>query len=176
MDLEKARAIQSRIDDFTKVMSDLLLTGREAELEFTREELNVVPTPDKSSNLPKPIEFLGAGATSCMQRFVNNLGEGGCSIIVALESRYSDPTFSKLFGKGVHIDRIHGLADALTYEACCLQIVPELSICSMILYLHGHVPGSQIAPYSIPELRLWPLPFQPSARNYNSCSHYFISG
>jgi hypothetical protein len=58
----------------------------------------------------------GAGATSCMQGFVNNLGEDGCSISVALESRHGDPTFSKLFGKSVRIDRIHGLADTLTYE------------------------------------------------------------
>lgn len=58
----------------------------------------------------------GAGATSCTQGFVHNLGEDGCSIGVALESRHGDPTFSKLFGKSVRIDRIHGLADALTYE------------------------------------------------------------
>ena len=58
----------------------------------------------------------GAGATSCMQGFVNNLGEDGCSISIALESRHGDPTFSKLFGKTIRIDRIHGLADALTYE------------------------------------------------------------
>lgn len=58
----------------------------------------------------------GAGATSCLQGFVNNLGEDGCSISVALESRHGDPTFSKLFGKTVRIDRIHGLADTLTYE------------------------------------------------------------
>lgn len=58
----------------------------------------------------------GAGATSCMQGFVNNLGEDGCSITVALESRHGDPTFSKLFGKTVRIDRIPGLADTLTYE------------------------------------------------------------
>ncbi|KAL4199220.1 hypothetical protein AMTRI_Chr03g143820 [Amborella trichopoda] len=61
----------------------------------------------------------GAGATSCMQGFVDNLGEDGCSISVALESRHGDPTFSKLFGKNVRIDRIHGLADALTYERNC---------------------------------------------------------
>lgn len=58
----------------------------------------------------------GAGATSCIQGFVDNLGDDGCSISVALESRHGDPTFSKLFGKSVRIDRIHGLADALTYE------------------------------------------------------------
>ncbi|KAH7658940.1 RNA helicase protein [Dioscorea alata] len=61
----------------------------------------------------------GAGATSCMQGFVNNLGEDGCSITVALESRHGDPTFSKLFGKSVRIDKIQGLADALTYERNC---------------------------------------------------------
>lgn len=58
----------------------------------------------------------GAGATSCMQGFVHNLGEDGSSISVALESRHGDPTFSKLFGKSVRIDRIQGLADTLTYE------------------------------------------------------------
>ncbi|XAR52069.1 RNA helicase [Bertholletia excelsa] len=180
MDLDKARAIQSRIDNFTKRMSDLLRIERDAELEFTQQELNAIPTPDMSSDSPKPIEFLvshgqaeqelcdticnlnavststglggmhlvlfrvegnhrlppttlspgdmvcvricdsrGAGATSCMQGFVNTLGEDGCSISVALESRHGDPTFSKLFGKTVRIDRIHGLADALTYERNC---------------------------------------------------------
>ncbi|KAA8540157.1 hypothetical protein F0562_026849 [Nyssa sinensis] len=180
MDLEKAKAIQSRIDDYTKRMSHLLRIERDAELEFTQEELNAIPTPDESSDSPKPTEFLvthgqaeqelcdticnlnavststglggmhlvlfrvegdhrlppttlspgdmvcvricdsrGAGATSCMQGFINNLGEDGCSISVALESRHGDPTFSKLFGKSVRIDRIHGLADALTYERNC---------------------------------------------------------
>ncbi|XP_043815132.1 DNA-binding protein SMUBP-2 isoform X2 [Manihot esculenta] len=180
MDLEKAKAIQGRIDEFTKKMSELLRIERDAELEFTQEELNAVPTRDESSDASKPIEFLvshgqaqqelcdticnlyadststglggmhlvvfrvegnhrlppttlspgdmvcvricdsrGAGATSCIQGFVNNLGEDGCSISVALESRHGDPTFSKLFGKSVRIDRIYGLADALTYERNC---------------------------------------------------------
>ncbi|KAM7271898.1 hypothetical protein ACFE04_031112 [Oxalis oulophora] len=61
----------------------------------------------------------GAGATSCIQGFVNNLGEDGCSISIALESRHGDPTFSKLFGKSVRIDRIPRLADTLTYERNC---------------------------------------------------------
>ncbi|OMO56477.1 hypothetical protein COLO4_35630 [Corchorus olitorius] len=180
MDLEKVKAMQGRIDEFTKWMSELLQIERDAELEFTQEELNAVPTPDEGSNPSKPIEFLvshgqaqqelcdticnlnavststglggmhlvlfrvegnhrlppttlspgdmvcvricdnrGAGATACMQGFVDNLGEDGCSISVALESRHGDPTFSKLFGKTVRIDRIQGLADALTYERNC---------------------------------------------------------
>ncbi|XP_052195926.1 uncharacterized protein LOC127803596 [Diospyros lotus] len=184
MDLEKAKAIQTRIDNFTKRMSDLLQIERDAELEFTQEELDAVPKPDHSSDSSKPIEFLvshgqaeqelcdticnlnaiststglggmhlvlfrvegnhrlppttlspgdmvcvricnsrGAGATSCLQGFVNNLGEDGCSISVALESRHGDPTFSKLFGKTVRIDRIHGLADALTYERNCEAVM-----------------------------------------------------
>ncbi|KAJ6975150.1 hypothetical protein NC653_031101 [Populus alba x Populus x berolinensis] len=177
MNLEKAKAIQGRINEFTNQMSELLRIERDAELEFTQEELNAVPTLDESSDSSKPIEFLvshgqgqqelcdticnlyavststglggmhlvlfrvegnhrlpptnlspgemvcvricdsrGAGATSCLQGFVNNLGEDGCSISVALESRHGDPTFSKLSGKSVRIDRIHGLADAVTYE------------------------------------------------------------
>lgn len=52
------KAIQTRIDDFTKNMSNLLLIERDAELEFTQEELNAVPTPDENSDSPKPIEFL----------------------------------------------------------------------------------------------------------------------
>ncbi|KAK2992948.1 hypothetical protein RJ640_002287 [Escallonia rubra] len=180
MDLDKARAIQTRIDDFTKRMSDLLRIERDSELEFTQQELDAVPTPDETSDSSKPIEFLvshgqaeqelcdticnlravststglggmhlvlfrgegnhrlppttlspgdmvcvrtcdsrGAGTTSCMQGLVNNLGEDGCSISIGLESRHGDPTFSKLFGKSVRIDRIHGLADALTYERNC---------------------------------------------------------
>lgn len=180
MDLEKAKAMQGRIDEFTKQMSELLRIERDAELEFTQEELDAVPTLDEGSDSSKPIEFLvshgqaqqelcdticnlnavststglggmhlvlfrvegnhrlppttlspgdmvcvrisdsrGAGATSCIQGFVDNLGDDGCSISVALESRHGDPTFSKLFGKSVRIDRIHGLADALTYERNC---------------------------------------------------------
>ncbi|KAJ1411467.1 P-loop containing nucleoside triphosphate hydrolase [Sesbania bispinosa] len=61
----------------------------------------------------------GAVTTSCMQGFVNNLGDDGYSITVALESRHGDSTFSKLFGKNVRIDRIQGLADTLTYERNC---------------------------------------------------------
>ncbi|KAF6141809.1 hypothetical protein GIB67_031876 [Kingdonia uniflora] len=180
MDLEKAKALQSRIDEFANHMSDLLRIERDSELEFTQEELNAVPTPDENSDLSKPIDYLvshgqaqqelcdticnlnaisssiglggmhlvlfrvegnhrlppstlspgdmvcvrtcdnrGTSATSCMQGFVNNLGENGCSISVALESRHGDPTFSKLFGKSVRIDRIPGLADAVTYERDC---------------------------------------------------------
>ncbi|CAD5333209.1 unnamed protein product [Arabidopsis thaliana] len=180
MDSEKVKAIQERIDEFTSQMSQLLQVERDTELEVTQEELDVVPTPDESSDSSKPIEFLvrhgdapqelcdticnlyavststglggmhlvlfkvggnhrlppttlspgdmvcirvcdsrGAGATACTQGFVHNLGEDGRSIGVALESRHGDPTFSKLFGKSVRIDRIHGLADALTYERNC---------------------------------------------------------
>ncbi|XP_010553813.1 PREDICTED: DNA-binding protein SMUBP-2 [Tarenaya hassleriana] len=190
MDLEKAKALQTRIDEFTSLMSELLQVERDAELEVTQEELDVVPNPDENSESSKPIEFLvrhgeapqelcdticnlyavststglggmhlvsfkvggnhrlppttlspgdmvciricdsrGAGATSCMQGFVHNLGDDGCSISVALESRHGGPTFSKLFGKRVRIDRIHGLADTVTYERNCEAL--------MLLQKHG---------------------------------------
>lgn len=58
MDLERVKTIQSRLDEFTQRMSDLLRIERDAELEFTQEELNAVPTPDKNSDSSKPIEFL----------------------------------------------------------------------------------------------------------------------
>lgn len=58
MDLEKAKAIQSRIDDFANRMSDLLHIERDAELEFTQEELNAVPAPDVTSEAQRPLEFL----------------------------------------------------------------------------------------------------------------------
>ncbi|KAK9148530.1 hypothetical protein Scep_007287 [Stephania cephalantha] len=204
MDLEKAKAIQSRIDEFVKRMSDLLRIERDAELEFTQEELNAIPTPDENLESVKPIEYLvshgqaqqelcdticnlnavssftglggmhlvlfrvegnhrlppttlspgdmvcvrtsdsrGAGATSCIQGFVNSFGEDGCSISVALESRHGDPTFSKLFGKSVRIDRIPGLADALTYERNCEALMllqkngllkknPSISVVAML--------------------------------------------
>ncbi|KAI4384684.1 hypothetical protein MLD38_002803 [Melastoma candidum] len=180
MDLERVKAIQRRIDEFTGTMSELLRIERDAELEFTQEELNAVPKPDDASDASKPTEFLvshgqaqqelcdticnlyadstsrglggmhlvlfrvegnhrlppttlspgdmvcvrtcdsrGAGATSCMQGFIHNLGEDGSSISVALESLHGDPTFSKLFGKSIRMDRIQGLADALTFERNC---------------------------------------------------------
>ncbi|KAJ0835867.1 putative hydrolase [Helianthus annuus] len=180
MELEKVKAIQSRIDDFSERMANLLRVERDSELEFTQQELDAAPTA-VSSDPNKPIEYLvshgqaeqelcdticnlfavstytglggmhlvlfkvegnhrlppttlspgdmvcvrtcdsrgAAGAISGMQGFVNNLGEDGCSITVALESRHGDPTFSKLFGKSVRIDRIQGLADAVTYERNC---------------------------------------------------------
>ncbi|KAJ0438136.1 putative hydrolase [Helianthus annuus] len=180
MELEKVKAIQSRIDDFSERMANLLRVERDSELEFTQQELDAAPTA-ASSDPNKPIEYLvshgqaeqelcdticnlfavstytglggmhlvlfkvegnhrlppttlspgdmvcvrtcdsrgAAGAISGMQGFVNNLGEDGCSITVALESRHGDPTFSKLFGKSVRIDRIQGLADAVTYERNC---------------------------------------------------------
>ncbi|PVH35011.1 hypothetical protein PAHAL_7G085100 [Panicum hallii] len=61
----------------------------------------------------------GEVATSCMQGFIHALGEDNCSITVALNSRHGDPTFSKLFGRSVRIDRIQALADSVTYERNC---------------------------------------------------------
>ncbi|KAF2604479.1 hypothetical protein F2Q70_00027184 [Brassica cretica] len=58
MDSEKVKAIQARIDEFTSRMSLLLQVERDAELEVTQEELDVLPTPDESSDSSKPIEFL----------------------------------------------------------------------------------------------------------------------
>ncbi|KAF2288084.1 hypothetical protein GH714_004322 [Hevea brasiliensis] len=50
----------------------------------------------------------GAGATSCMQGFVNSLGEDGCSISVALESRHGIPPslsfLAKVFALIVSMD------------------------------------------------------------------------
>ncbi|XP_052113724.1 uncharacterized protein LOC107473831 [Arachis duranensis] len=156
MDLDKVKAMQQRIEDFTNRMSELLRIERDAELEFTQEELDAVPRPlDDASDPSRPIEFLvshsqpqqelcdticnltaiststglggmhlvlfkvegnhrlppttlspgdmvcvrtcdsrGAVTTSCIQGFVNNLGDDGCSIIIALESRHGDPTYS----------------------------------------------------------------------------------
>lgn len=180
IDIDKVRKMQTNIDQFTNHMANLLRIERDAELEFTQEELNAVPMPDENSDFSKPIEYLvshgqsqqelcdtlcnliavststglggmhlvvfrvegnhqlppttlspgdmvcvrtcdsrGAGATSCMQGFIDNLGEDGCSISVALESQRGDATFSKLFGKLVRIDRIPGLADTRTYERNC---------------------------------------------------------
>jgi len=58
MDLGKVKAIQHRIDEFTNHMSELLRVERDAELEFTQEELDAVPKPDDASDPSKPIDFL----------------------------------------------------------------------------------------------------------------------
>lgn len=58
MDIEKVKAMQHRIDEFTNSMSELLRIERDAELEFTQEELDAVPRPDDTSDSSKPIEFL----------------------------------------------------------------------------------------------------------------------
>ncbi|CAN6274772.1 unnamed protein product [Urochloa humidicola] len=76
----------------------------------------------------------GEGATSCKQGIVYNFGEDGCSITVALESRHGDATFSRLFGKSVRIDRIQGLADALTYEANWITRCPLLLLDTRMPY------------------------------------------
>ncbi|KAI9073810.1 hypothetical protein K1719_044212 [Acacia pycnantha] len=76
----------------------------------------------------------GAVTTSCLQGFVNSLGDDGCSISVALESRHGDPTFSKLFGKSVRIDRIQGLADTLTYEPTWITQCPLLLLDTRMPY------------------------------------------
>ncbi|KAL0313745.1 UNVERIFIED_CONTAM: DNA-binding protein SMUBP-2 [Sesamum calycinum] len=151
LELVKAKAMQCKIDEFTKQMSDLLRIERDAELEFTQDELNAVPTPDDLSSSSKPIEFLVSHAqaeqelcdTICnLNAISTSTGLGGMHLVlfrvernhrlppltfsrrhglisVALESRHGDPTFSKLFGKSIRIDRIQGLADAITYERNC---------------------------------------------------------
>lgn len=58
MDFEKVKTIQHRIDEFTSHMSELLRIERDAELEFTQEELDAVPKPDDTSDSSKPIDFL----------------------------------------------------------------------------------------------------------------------
>ena len=58
MEMQKVKAIQSRIDEFTRRMSELLRIERDSELEFTQEELDAVPTPDDTLDSSKPIEFL----------------------------------------------------------------------------------------------------------------------
>lgn len=58
MELERVKAIQNNIDEFTKTMSELLRVERDSELEFTQEELNAVPMPDETSDPSKPTEFL----------------------------------------------------------------------------------------------------------------------
>lgn len=183
--LDKTRLMQTKIEDFVKKMSDLLHIERDAELEFTQEELNATPTTDGAAKQPlKPVEYLvshgqaeqeqcdtvcnlnviststglgglrlvlfrvegthklppstlspgdmvcvrtcnnqGEVGTSCVQGFIHNLGEDGCSITVSLKSRPGDPTFSKFSGKSVRIDRIQALADGLTYERNCETLI-----------------------------------------------------
>lgn len=61
-------------------------------------------------------DIKGAGSTECIQGFVHCLGEDGASISAAIEARYGDPVFSRLFGRPVRIDRISALADPTTFE------------------------------------------------------------
>lgn len=57
--LDKTRLMQTKIDDFVKKMSDLLHIERDAELEFTQEELNATPKTDSRLKQPlKPVEYL----------------------------------------------------------------------------------------------------------------------
>ncbi|KAL6596873.1 hypothetical protein ACP70R_047007 [Stipagrostis hirtigluma subsp. patula] len=57
--LEKTRMMQTRIDDFVKKMTDLLHIERDAELEFTQEELNAAPMTDGTlMQQVQPVEYL----------------------------------------------------------------------------------------------------------------------
>lgn len=58
IEMDKIKAIQTKIEDFVKHMSELLAIERDAELEFTQEELSAVPKPDEKSNSTKPTEYL----------------------------------------------------------------------------------------------------------------------
>lgn len=58
LELEKVKIMQNKIEDFAKHMSDLLRIERDAELEFTQEELNAVSSPDDESDMVKPLEYL----------------------------------------------------------------------------------------------------------------------
>lgn len=60
----------------------------------------------------------GGSTMECMRGSVYSLAEDNNSIAVAIEARYGDPTFSRLFGKSLRLDRISALADATTYQVC----------------------------------------------------------
>lgn len=57
IDQDKANAIQARIDEFVNHMSALLRVERDAELEYTQDELDAAPalSPDDDS---KSIDYL----------------------------------------------------------------------------------------------------------------------
>ncbi|KAG0616875.1 hypothetical protein M758_5G148200 [Ceratodon purpureus] len=61
----------------------------------------------------------GGTTMECMRGSVYSLAEDNNSIAVAIEARYSNPTFSRLFGKSLRLDRISALADATTYHRDC---------------------------------------------------------
>lgn len=52
------KTIQSRTDDITTRMSELLRIERDSGKEFSQEELDVVPMSDETSYLSKAIKFL----------------------------------------------------------------------------------------------------------------------
>lgn len=58
----------------------------------------------------------GGSTMECMRGSVYSLAEDHNSIAIAIEARYGDPTFSRLFGKSLRLDRISALADATTYQ------------------------------------------------------------
>lgn len=58
IEMDKVKTIQTKIEDFVKHMSELLDIERDAELEFTQEELSAVPKPEEKSDSTKPPEYL----------------------------------------------------------------------------------------------------------------------
>lgn len=69
----------------------------------------------------------GGSTMECMRGSVYSLAEDNNSIAIAIEARYGDPTFSRLFGKSLRLDRISALADATTYQVASPFIfIPRL--------------------------------------------------
>lgn len=72
----------------------------------------------------------GGSTMECMRGSVYSLAEDNNSIAVAIEARYGDPTFSRLFGKSLRLDRISALADATTYQRDC-EALERLQKCGL---------------------------------------------
>jgi hypothetical protein len=58
IEMEKVKTIHNKIEDFVKHMSELLGIERDAELEFTQEELSGVFKPEEKSDSTKPTDYL----------------------------------------------------------------------------------------------------------------------
>lgn len=88
IEMDKVKAIQTKIEDFVKHMSELLGIERDAELEFTQEELSAVPKPDEKSDSTKPTEYLVSHGQAQQEQ---------CDTICNLNAISSSTGDSKLF-------------------------------------------------------------------------------
>lgn len=94
----------------------------------------------------------GGSTMECMRGSVYSLAEDHNSIAIAIEARYGDPTFSRLFGKSLRLDRISALADATTYQVGSRSFLWHFHRLCGSSFQSRHQSSSQSLEENLPEI------------------------